>query len=92
MEYESLGEATIINLLDHDPNCYLIESQPKQLPNKSGKGKLYTIDILATPPSICVEWHIIVVVFFTLQNLNNLMISDKKLAIGIIRGNFMVSF
>ena len=28
VEYESLGEATIINLLDHDPNCDLIESQP----------------------------------------------------------------
>jgi hypothetical protein len=47
VEYESLGEATNINLHDHDPNCYLIESQPVELPNKSGKGIPYTIDFLA---------------------------------------------
>jgi hypothetical protein len=34
--YESLGEATLIILHDHDPNCIAIESQPIQMPNKSG--------------------------------------------------------
>ena len=45
VEYESLGEATLILLHDHDPNCYEIESQPIQIPNKSGFGKPYTIDL-----------------------------------------------
>jgi len=45
VEYESLGEATLILLHDHDPNCFDIESQPIQIANKSGIGKPYTIDL-----------------------------------------------
>ena len=45
VEYESLGEATLIILHDHDPNCIAIESQPIQIPNKSGIGKPYTLDL-----------------------------------------------
>ncbi len=45
VEYESLGEATLILLHDQDPNCFDIESQPIQIPNKSGIGKPYTIDL-----------------------------------------------
>ncbi len=47
VEYESLGEATLILLHNHDPNCFDIESQPVQIPNKSGIGKTYTIDLKA---------------------------------------------
>ena len=45
VDYKSLGEATLILLHDHDPNCFDIESQPIQIPNKSGIGKPYTIDL-----------------------------------------------
>lgn len=37
VEFESLGEENLFILLDHDPNCICIESQPLKIPNPKGK-------------------------------------------------------
>ena len=47
IEFESLTEEGLFLLLDHDPNCTDIESQPVKIENKSGKGNPYVPDAWA---------------------------------------------
>lgn len=45
--FESLTEEGLFLLLDHDPNCINIESQPIKVKNESGKGTPYVPDAWA---------------------------------------------
>lgn len=47
IEFESLTEEGLFLLLDHDPNCINIESQPIKVKNESGKGTPYVPDAWA---------------------------------------------
>lgn len=47
VEYESLTEEGLYFLLDHDPNCIDMESQPVKIPKGRGKGKFYYPDAWA---------------------------------------------
>ncbi len=46
VEFESLLEEGLLLLLDHDPNCIDLESQPVKIPNKH-KGRPYIPDAWA---------------------------------------------
>lgn len=48
VEFESLTEECLFLLLDHDPNCTNIESQPIEIKNESGKGNPYVPDAWAS--------------------------------------------
>ncbi len=45
VEFESLLEEGLYQLLDHDPNCIDMESQPLEIPNENGNN--YTPDVWA---------------------------------------------
>lgn len=47
VEFESLGEEALFLLLDHDPNCTEVESQPVKVPNPTKKGVFYVPDAWA---------------------------------------------
>ncbi len=47
VEFESLGEESLFLLLDHDPNCVAIESQPIEIPNPNQAGTKYIPDAWA---------------------------------------------
>jgi len=47
VEFESLTEEGLLLLLDHDPNCIIIESQPVKVQNETNKGNPYIPDAWA---------------------------------------------
>ena len=44
VQFESLTEEDLYQLLDHDPNCIDMESQPLEIPRKNNKGNPYVPD------------------------------------------------
>ena len=47
VEFESLGEESLFLLLDHDPHCMEMESQPAKVPNPNKAGITYIPDAWA---------------------------------------------
>ena len=47
VEFESLGEEALFILLDHDPNCLEIESQPVEIPRSGADNDHYVPDAWA---------------------------------------------